>query len=403
MKKQLVVSACALALMGTISSSVFAEAPANPAQGEAVRTATAPTIDGKKDTIWGYAPIHYMEHYSVAVHDNATLDPKKSADDFSGNWQAMWDDQYLYVLLDITDPVRITWNLDNTGGYPHYDDSAQLFVVESVDKEYTTIVAHSSGQIDAFGGPPSWNTTDITKDSMIVAVNDNGKNLIYEFAIPWNKAGVSGIVPALNKEIRFEIQAVDNDLGGEQMSSINTNGKYPQSKLGWNDPENQAYINNEYLGILKLVDAKAEPSPTPSATNNAGSNGSTGTASPTPSASNDTGSTGSTDAAGQTPSPSPSGNTGTVEPTGSAGQTPSPSASDNPSTDVVGQTPSASGNTGSTDATDPTPDVSDNSGSTSDTEEPAKSNSGTIWWIIGGVAVVAVAGGLAYYFVRVKK
>lgn len=389
MKKRLAVSACVLALTGTISTGVFAEAPANPAQGEAVRTATAPTIDGKKDTIWGYAPIHYMDQYSVAVHDNANLDPKKSADDFSGYWQAMWDDQYLYVLLDITDPVRITWNLDNTGGHPHYDDSAQLFVVESVDKEYSTVVVHSSGYVDAFGGPPSWNTADITKDSMITAVHDYGKNLIYEFAIPWNKAGVDGIVPSLGKEIRFEIQAVDNDLGGEQMSPIDTNGKYPQSKLGWNDPENQAYINNEYMGILKLADF-----PAPSATNNAGANGSTGTANPAPSASHDTGSAEATDAAGQTPSPS--GNTDTAEPAGSADHT--PSAPDHPPTDAAGQTPSASGNTGSAN---PTPGLSDDFAS--DAEEPAESNNGTIWWILGGVAVVAVAGGLAYYVVRARK
>ena len=57
--------------------------------------ATAPIIDGKVDDIWNTA-----KPYKIA---NVLYEPPKSANDLSADYRAMWDENNLYLLVEVTD------------------------------------------------------------------------------------------------------------------------------------------------------------------------------------------------------------------------------------------------------------------------------------------------------------
>lgn len=223
------------------------------------KTSQAPVIDGKKDSLWSKVPEYPMQNYVVAVHDNANLDPKKSPDDFSGKWKAMWDDKYFYLLLEITDPIRIGYAAESGRREIHYDDSVQLFLAPNLQTPYTSTLWNiKSKQMVGWYGPPGWAQLDLSP--IKYAVNDYGQGYIIETAVPWSSVKAT---PKAGQSLLFDIQAVDNDLGPDKYSKNGVSGRYPQSKLTWFDPQNIAWQGNQYLGTIVLKDsASSAPSPT---------------------------------------------------------------------------------------------------------------------------------------------
>lgn len=243
MKKFFAIS-LSLLLVFCIMPTAFA------ATGEIKHTGTAPTIDGKLDAVWETANVYQMENYIVAVHDNANLDPKKDASDLSGEWRALWDENYFYLFVDITDPVRIRVNADR-GQNVNYDDSIQVFVQPNAETAYTSGLFHiDNAKGDFWHGPPNWAALK-DADAVQYAINDYGDGYILEMAVPWDQVGEGGTKPAAGASLLLDVQAVDNDLGDER-SEIGTEGRYPQSKLTWSDLDNKAYEDASHMGTIVL-------------------------------------------------------------------------------------------------------------------------------------------------------
>lgn len=69
----------------------------------AVKTTELPVIDGAVDEVWANAP-----EYPIAEWLEATgTTPPASENELSGQWRALWTEQYLFVLME----VKTTWDI----------------------------------------------------------------------------------------------------------------------------------------------------------------------------------------------------------------------------------------------------------------------------------------------------
>ncbi|MEW9799284.1 CBM9 family sugar-binding protein [Alteromonas sp. CYL-A6] len=88
---------------------------------DAVKAPVAPVIDGHADAVWDTATWHSLDEH--------ILGEVPARDDFSGRYKLMWDEQQLYLLVEIVDDVLI-----DTHPNPrvHYwdDDALEIFVDE---------------------------------------------------------------------------------------------------------------------------------------------------------------------------------------------------------------------------------------------------------------------------------
>jgi PKD repeat protein len=90
----------------------------------APRATTAPVIDGVVDSVWDRASWAPIDVFWLGTQ------PNPSAQDYSGRYKALWDENYLYILYDITDDVIYDGVRDVLDRYWE-DDTVELFVDEN--------------------------------------------------------------------------------------------------------------------------------------------------------------------------------------------------------------------------------------------------------------------------------
>jgi hypothetical protein len=92
----------------------------------APRATTAPVIDGVVDGVWDRASWAPIDVFWLGTQSNP------SAQDYSGRYKALWDENYLYVLYDITDDRIYDGARDALARYWE-DDTVELFIDENRD------------------------------------------------------------------------------------------------------------------------------------------------------------------------------------------------------------------------------------------------------------------------------
>ncbi|MCI9080277.1 MAG: hypothetical protein HFH68_15435, partial [Lachnospiraceae bacterium] len=175
-----------------------------------VITKGSAVIDGEIDSAWnGIAP------HKLTVNSNPSVST-------TGTVQTMWDEDYLYVLVNVKDAVL---NSDSPDEYEQ--DSVEIFVDENNGK--TTSYEEDDCQYRInYKNELSFNGQNCNADNIQSAVKETEDGYIVEAKIKFNK--VKG---AENNLIGVDFQINDADASGKRVATINW---YDASGMGWGQP-----------------------------------------------------------------------------------------------------------------------------------------------------------------------
>ncbi|MCA0757290.1 endo-1,4-beta-xylanase [Paenibacillus sp. N4] len=184
----------------------------------------APNIDGTVDDVWSDAEELPVNKFQLAWQ-GAT-----------GIAKALWDDQYLYVLVQVIDT-----KLDQSSSRAHEQDSVEFFLDHNNGK--TTYYEKDDGQyrvrydnVTSFGS-----TTD--KSGFVSATQVSGTNYTVEAKFPLK------VTPSNGSKLGFDVQINDAKDGSRQ------------SVAAWNDTSGVAYKDTSVYGELTLTGKASDNTP----------------------------------------------------------------------------------------------------------------------------------------------
>ena len=188
-----------------------------------IRSFDAPVIDGIVDDVWSSST-----EQPVDVTMDGTI---SGASDCSGSWWVLWDSDYLYVLVDVTDESLVA---DTSIADSWQDDSVEVYIDGDNSKGATT-------DDNDFQYRFRWNTEveDASEyfhppDSLegveyAVATTDNG--YLMEIKLPW--ANMTGETPQGGQVIGIDIFINDDDDGDGRDAQISW---HATEGIGWTTP-----------------------------------------------------------------------------------------------------------------------------------------------------------------------
>lgn len=165
-------------------------------------------VDGQKETVWDQA-----KDVQLQIRTGTTTAAVTA--------KLLWDEQYLYVLADVTDAA-----LDKTSSETHEQDSLEVFIdennhksdsYEDDDKQYR--INYENAQ--SFSGP------NCNEENVVSAAVVTDKGYLIEVAFKWTE-----IAPAVGDTIGVELQINDAE-GGKRIGTVSW---YDESGQGWSSP-----------------------------------------------------------------------------------------------------------------------------------------------------------------------
>ena len=220
-------------------SKYFAEATFKPFME--IKKGT-PVIDGTVDAAWNDVP--EVNLTVVGMSPEATAKAK-----------VLWDDAYLYVLMNVSDP-----ELDASASAVHEKDSVEVFIDENNAKSGGYQDDDKQYRIN-YLNEASFNGTKCIEDNVKHAVSLTDGGYVVEAAFAW-----TDITPAAGTKIGLDLQ-INDGKGGARIGTANW---YDASGNGWSSPA--------VFGEATLVDKSsgAEPQNVPGNgdSSNSGSSGS---------------------------------------------------------------------------------------------------------------------------------
>nr|WP_245987857.1 endo-1,4-beta-xylanase [Cohnella lupini] len=176
-----------------------------------------PAVDGTVDSAWSEAAEIPINRYQMAWQ-GAT-----------GVAKALWDDQNLYVLIQVSDA-----QLDKTSAAAYEQDSVEIFLDQNNEK--TSSYQADDGQYRVnFDNETSFNPTGI-ETGFASATKVSGTNYTVEVKIP-----LTSVTPGNDKKLGFDVQINDAKDGARQ------------SVAAWNDTTGTGYMDTSNYGELTLV------------------------------------------------------------------------------------------------------------------------------------------------------
>jgi endo-1,4-beta-xylanase len=189
---------------------------AAPKLGEAVFGKAV--VDGKIEEAWSKAKVLDVS-IPIGVKNPA-----------SAKARVMWDADFLYVLMEVTDPV-----LNDANSAAHEKDSVEVFVDEDNAKTETYKGDDAQYRVN-YKNAKSFGSNGEDK-RMQSAVSLIAGGYIVEMAIPFRATKGEA-----NKIIGFDLQVNDADASGKRVGMAK-----------WNDDTNESWRNTVNWGTLKLV------------------------------------------------------------------------------------------------------------------------------------------------------
>lgn len=230
---------------------------------DAPRAATQPLIDGVEDQQWEHAPWQKIDVLWLGAQQNYP-----SAEDFTGHYKAMWDSQYLYLLVEIVDDVIFDNHRDPLSPNFYIDDTVELFIDEDA----------SGGNHSNNNAANAWSYHISTHKEVVdfglsgelvrfddhfdVEILSNGTRYIWEMKIKIYgddydmSAGATNTPLTLSegKTMGFSASYIDND------NSIAESAFERESMMGSVDTQghkdNLGYLDADVFGTMTLVDAR---------------------------------------------------------------------------------------------------------------------------------------------------
>ena len=206
----------------------------------ATATYGTPTIDGTIDSVWDDAPTIDVNTFSMG--NGAT-----------GTAKMLWDENNLYVLTEVTDPV-----LSKSSANAYEQDTVEVFFDENNHKTdyYETDDLQARVNYDN----EKTITDGLSTDRFVSATTKTDKGYLVEMAIPF------GIAPFKNGQVLgFDVQVNDDGTGDGKRTAISN----------WNDLTGMGYTSTAGYGVLTLTGGSSET--TTSATTTTGTSTTTTT------------------------------------------------------------------------------------------------------------------------------
>ena len=185
----------------------------------AKKTLSAITIDGKlNESVWSL-----NESVTKVLSGNP---------DNTATFGTLWDDKYLYIAFKVIDDKLINDSKDTW-----WDDSVEVYIDPNNSKS-TTYDVYDRQFVKG------WNDTSFSAlqngTGVLHGVSNITGGYTVEIAVPWSNVGAT---PSANMTIGFDIQANDDDTGGDLQESV-----------GWNNDGTvtKNYKNTSGFGNLVL-------------------------------------------------------------------------------------------------------------------------------------------------------
>ncbi len=226
-----------------------AAVPPPPPADPIVMANQPPAIDGELDPIWENTP--WFRNFHIAPKDDRQNDP--TLVDCGLSWRGMWDDNYLYFFIEVSDDT-----LNYEGNDNWQDDSFEIWLDADNSKgtEYDGVNDFGFSFIYEPDNPLVFKP--VKKGGMGLDVDMSGikqgawkkeesddtegpAGVRLEVAVPWNLLNVS---PSAGHKMGLEIDWNDSD----------TPGLDRDTKCKYYSLEDQSWQNPSTLGTVELVE-----------------------------------------------------------------------------------------------------------------------------------------------------
>lgn len=231
------------------SSSSASSTSSNRNHYDARRAVTAPVIDGIADAVWEAATWAPIDVFWLGTQPNPT------AQDYSGRYKALWDQDYLYLLFDITDD-RIFDGTRNALDRYWEDDTVELFIDENRNGgQHGYNTSAWAYHISTYGDVVDYTTSGpkLLNDHIDMRLVSVGDKHLWEMRVRIygeDYADWKTNVPlklAAGKLMGFSAAYIDNDGSSQResmMGSVDTQGH----------KNNQGYLDASVFGSMRLVE-----------------------------------------------------------------------------------------------------------------------------------------------------
>lgn len=215
----------------SVAANVNSVGTVNISVGELNATSTAPTIDGTIDALWSS-----YGRYNLDAGSSTT------SADLDGYYKIMYDNTYLYVLVDVNDDV-----LNNDHANSWEDDAVEVMIDIGNDKvgcctyggnDYQYIFEYNSTAVTEY---KHGTTAGVT-----VGRSTRAGGYIMEYRFTWSDLGAP--VPVPGTYIGFEVKLDDDDDGGTR-----------DSQLAWKDGSFNTYNNPSLFGTHRFSSCNPLP------------------------------------------------------------------------------------------------------------------------------------------------
>lgn len=206
-----------------------------------------PVIDGVIDPVWSLATKQFM---TITIDGSAPTDPA----DCSGSWQALYDSQYLYVLIDVNDSKLYN---DTALANSWQDDSVEFYIDGNNSKGGST-------DENDFQYRFGWNVQSPSSDvyeyfhrpGSLVGVEymmaETGDGYLLEIRIPWSTI-LGGPGAPVGQLIGVDCFINDDDAGGDTR----------ESQVAWHATAGSGWNTPSMWGTAQLMPGLKASNPTP--------------------------------------------------------------------------------------------------------------------------------------------